>query len=60
MYFTRKVVSLRSGESHEWNILIEIPKDIAPGNYTIEAGRSFSANNKVTEMKSNPLKIVIE
>jgi hypothetical protein len=59
MYLTRKVVGLKSGESHEWNILVTIPKDVAPGNYIIEAARSFSANNKVTELKSNPLKMVI-
>jgi hypothetical protein len=58
-YTTRHVVGLRPGESHEWNILVTIPKDVAPGNYIIEAARSFSANNKVTELKSNPLKMVI-
>jgi hypothetical protein len=59
IYLTRNVVGLRPGESHEWNILVTIPKDVAPGNYIIEAGGSFSANNQVTEMKSNQLKMVI-
>jgi len=56
---TRNVVDLRPGESHEWYILVTIPKNVAPGNYIIEAAKSFSANNKATELKSNQLKMVI-
>jgi uncharacterized membrane protein len=50
---------LKPGESHNWNILVTIGKNIEPGDYMLKATRNVIIDHRSLDLTSNPLKVRI-
>jgi len=54
-------MDIADGAAHDWRIPVIIPKDTAPGDYTLVAIRRFYyRDDSLFELVSNPLKVQIK
>ena len=60
-YYRFFEMDIAAGAAHDWRIPVIIPKDTAPGDYTLVAIRRFYyRDDSLFELVSNPLKVQIK